>query len=312
MACPKCAAKLRVPSSGPSATVKPALPQRPTTPTTAAPSELLKIRCPCGQVLSAKKSAAGQTIACPKCAAKLRVPGAAPQPVSNGSAAAPLAKPLDFDPFTDSDFQTANPLAPASRHAGPVNPYASSSPHSLGAHTGGGQSDAIRRENLSHEASVRSIGLLYLIGAVLMMFVGLVGVIMGIVTLTRGGDAATAGVIAIVVSIVYSAMGGLNWFIGSGLRNLQNWARITAGIFAIPGLLGIPVGTLISAYFLYILLSKKGEFVCSEHYRRVVASTPHIKYKTSIVIWIFVGCLVLLITAGVVAAILAGGQPRNP
>ena len=66
------------------------------------------------------------------------------------------------------------------------------------------------------------------------------------------------------------------------------------------GLLGFPIGTLISAYFLYLLVSEKGKVVFSDEYKEVIRKTPHIRYKTSIVVWIFLGLLLLLIGLGLV------------
>jgi hypothetical protein len=40
--------------------------------------------------------------------------------------------------------------------------------------------------------------------------------------------------------------------------------------------------------------------VLSEQYQQVIAQTEHIKYKTSIVVWIFLGLIVALIIAAVV------------
>jgi len=72
----------------------------------------------------------------------------------------------------------------------------------------------------------------------------------------------------------------------------------------IPGLLGFPIGTLISVYILYLLFSQKGADVCSPQYQAVIAATPHIRYRTSKIV---IGLLVLvavLVAIGVAAAIL--------
>jgi hypothetical protein len=54
-------------------------------------------------------------------------------------------------------------------------------------------------------------------------------------------------------------------------------------------------------YILYLLFSKKGATVFSEEYQRVIAATPEIKYRTSIVIWILLALLLLLIGVGLLA-----------
>jgi hypothetical protein len=57
----------------------------------------------------------------------------------------------------------------------------------------------------------------------------------------------------------------------------------------------VPIGTLINAYILYLVFSRKGRTILSEDYQQVIAATPHIKYKTSIIVWIFLGLLVALL-----------------
>ena len=70
---------------------------------------------------------------------------------------------------------------------------------------------------------------------------------------------------------------------------------LIGGVFSAIGLLGFPIGTLISAYFLYLLLSEKGSYVFSDAYKQVIAQTPHMRYKTSILTWIVVILLVTLV-----------------
>jgi hypothetical protein len=76
------------------------------------------------------------------------------------------------------------------------------------------------------------------------------------------------------------------------------------------GLLGFPIGTLISAYFLYLLSSQKGVYIFSPEYARVIAATPHIKYKTSIIGWILLGILVFFIGLGIIGLMVSviGGR----
>ncbi len=162
--------------------------------------------------------------------------------------------------------------------------------------------EAYRRKYLSHEASVKSIGTLYMLGAIFLVPMGVL-MILGVVF-----DNEQAGMpdSMAVIGGFYLAIGLLQGFTAVGLRRLQNWARIVAVVLSVVGLIGIPVGTLISAYFLYLLLSAKGKIVFSEQYRSVVEQTPHVKYKTSIVVWILLGLLVLLIAFGFLAAFLGG------
>jgi hypothetical protein len=91
---------------------------------------------------------------------------------------------------------------------------------------------------------------------------------------------------------------GLAW-VAYGIRALKNWARITGIVLAALGLLNFPVGTLINAYILYLFVSKKGRMIFSPEYQDIIAATPEVKYRTSILVWIFLGILVLLFAAAI-------------
>jgi len=162
----------------------------------------------------------------------------------------------------------------------------------------GSQAEAIRREHIKHEASVRSIGALYFISGAVLLVAGVGAVLSG------GLGESAFGVPAAAVLIIYAAFGVLSIAVGRGIRALEPWARTTCIVLSFVGLIGIPIGTLVSGYILYLLLSAKGKRLFEPDYPAIIAATPHIKYRTSVVVWIFVGLLVLLILAIVVAAIL--------
>jgi hypothetical protein len=94
----------------------------------------------------------------------------------------------------------------------------------------------------------------------------------------------------------------LCFWLAGGLRQLRPWAKTTATVLAAIGLLLFPVGTIINAYVLYLLLSTKGSMVFSERYQEVIVVTPHIRYKTSPVIYALLGLVILGIVAVVLAA----------
>ena len=110
---------------------------------------------------------------------------------------------------------------------------------------------------------------------------------------------ATTGIFMLVFSVFVLALSVGQIFAAVGLRTLASWAKIPASIIAGFGLLGVPVGTLISAYVLYLIWSEKGKMVFSPEYKDVIRQTPHIKYKTSIIVWIFLGLLVTVILFGI-------------
>lgn len=149
------------------------------------------------------------------------------------------------------------------------------------------EAERIRREHIKHEASLKSIGALHYLG-------GLCCLLFGVVMFKE----KTA------VSLLLLGLAVLELLLGKGVRQLKPWIRVPVGIFSSIGLLSIPVGTLINGYTLYLVFSKKGRTVLSPEYQDVIAATPQIKYKTSIVVWIFLGLLVLLIGVAILSSIL--------
>jgi hypothetical protein len=153
--------------------------------------------------------------------------------------------------------------------------------------------EVIRKEHLNHEASIKSIGSLYYLAAILLP--------LGALGFALDPKAESLGrwlvpVLLILLSAAYFQMG--RWF-----RALNPKAKMPATILAVIGLLGIPLGTLINGYILYLIHSQKGKMVFSDEYKTIIAETPDIKYKTSLLVWIFIGLLVLLILIGILAAV---------
>ena len=152
--------------------------------------------------------------------------------------------------------------------------------------------DQIRNQHIKHEASVKSVGLLYFLAATFLILVGLMSLT------TREG-------VNIGVGFFLLALGFAQIWVGIGLRKLKSWARIPTGILSGFGLLGFPLGTIINGYILYLIFSRKGKTVFSDDYQRVIEQTPHIKYKTSIVIWILLGLVVFLVGLALLVPLFA-------
>ena len=145
--------------------------------------------------------------------------------------------------------------------------------------------DLVRNEHIKHEASVKAIGFLYYLNGI--------GSFILCLSIVFGGrfGAANGFIFSAFLAVLALAL----FWVGTGLRKLKKWARIPTGIISGFGLLGFPVGTLINIYILYLIFSKKGGMVFSDEYKAIIEQTPHIKYRTSIVIWILLAVLVLLI-----------------
>ncbi|MBL9185121.1 MAG: hypothetical protein JNN17_23440 [Verrucomicrobiaceae bacterium] len=170
------------------------------------------------------------------------------------------------------------------------NPYAAPQSQILQSST---SDEAIRREHLNTEATIKSVGTLYSFGALLLPLVG-------VVAFVKGGDSKDAAQMAGGIFFVIVGIG--QGFIAFGLCRLKGWVRIPTVILSCIGLLGFPVGTLINAYILVKVCGKQGKFVMTEEYHRIIAATPHIKRKTSIVVIILL-VLLILILLGAIAAV---------
>ncbi len=174
-----------------------------------------------------------------------------------------------------------------------INPYAA--PKAVVADVGYSadpQAEAIRRAHINHEASIRSIGTLYYVAA-FATAVGALGAMLQLWTEQRN----LSGVATLVM---FGLLTPGFFLMGRALRRLQPGVRTPTVILAVVGLLGVPIGTLINAYILYLVLSKKGKFILSPEYAAIVEATPQIKYRTSFLVWGILG----LIAAVMVLAIL--------
>ncbi len=166
---------------------------------------------------------------------------------------------------------------------------------------------AIRQQHLSHEASVQSVGSLYLLGSSIVVIAGGVMIYLAISNYGAIPNQIHSRSTGILEPLFIMGLGVGQGFIAFGLRNLKSWGRIPAALFAGIGLLAFPIGTLINGYILYLLLSAKGRMVFSAEYREIIQQTPEIKYRTSKILLFFAFLLVGLIVFGV-AALLVGGR----
>lgn len=154
------------------------------------------------------------------------------------------------------------------------------------------EAEAIRRAHIAHEASIKAVGFLYYLGGVLVM-VAAAGSLLG----------ASFGPSTAAVAVLLAALGIGQLAAGWGVRALRPWGRVVGCVLSAIGLLGFPIGTLINGYILYLFLSKKGRTIFATPYQDVVAATPHVKYRTSVLVWIFLALLVGLMLFGLLAAV---------
>ena len=157
---------------------------------------------------------------------------------------------------------------------------------------------ALREKHLAHEASIRSAGMLYYFGGVLTIGSGAAG----LATLAHTADA-----VAIGMGIGFMLLGIAALAVGFWLRRLNRKARIGAGILSTLGLLAFPVGTLVNAYILYLLFAPKGRTVFSNEYAHARELTPHLRYRTPMLVLALVAILLLAIV--LVLVLEGGGMP---
>lgn len=174
----------------------------------------------------------------------------------------------------------SNPYAP---------PQSSITPPSL---PSGGDDEAIRKKHLNQEATIKSVGTLYYLG-----FFALCGA-----AFASFNGLIEKEVNPWVMGSIYGVLGILQFLVAYGLRRLKPWSRWPAVAFSCLGLLAFPVGTLINGVILANLLGAKGKLVFSDDYKRITAATPHIKYKSSILV-ILLAVILLLVLIAIIAAI---------
>lgn len=152
--------------------------------------------------------------------------------------------------------------------------------------------EELRQAHIKHEASVKSVGLLYYLGGCALTLVGVVDVILG---LSDKGKP-----FYVVIGVIFLILAVLEFVGGAGLRRLRPWSRVIVGIVSGIGLFGFPIGTIINAYVLYLVFSKKGAMLFTAEYHAAIAQTPHIRYRTSPVVWGLLIFIILLIVGIIV------------
>jgi hypothetical protein len=185
----------------------------------------------------------------------------------------------------------------------PANPYAPPAAHVADVAAPTSAEEEIRREHLKHEASIRSVGLLYILSSAVMVIAGFALLYLGSLP---GEPAPLPDGLAVVMAVIYLGLGVFSFIVGRAVRQFRSWARIAVIVLSALGLFGFPVGTIVHGYILWLMLSAKGRSIFEPDYPAIVAATPHIKYRTPIVVWIVLGILFLAMLAAVMVAATKG------
>jgi len=127
----------------------------------------------------------------------------------------------------------------------------------------------IRKAHISVEESVKAMGGLYIITGIIIVIVAIS------VAFTMRDK--TVSMIAVVAISIIVAVGC--FITGRDMGRFILWTRIPTLVITTPVLLLFPVGTLIGAYVLYLIIGKKGRFVFTKAYQEIIAATPDVKYS---------------------------------
>lgn len=187
------------------------------------------------------------------------------------------------------------------------------------------EAEAIRRHHIAHEASIKALGGLNYIGAVGCGIGGVATVVLAFAP--RVGDQQMGRGAAVGFGALLMLLAVLYGFLGRGLRRLRPWGRwlivtlIGLGFLAnfvklsldasgdlAANLGGMFCSSLIPTYVLFLMLSKKGQVVFSPAYKSVVARTPHVKMKMSIIVKVLGGLLLFvlgLMAIGVIFSLMS-------
>ncbi len=184
-----------------------------------------------------------------------------------------------------------------------LGPSIPAAPLPVSAEQGNASAEGTRKKYLSNEANVRSVGILYYIGAGTCLLQGAFYLCALLILLISkpppppGHHAPSALVLlmALPLPIFFLALGSFLVWLAIQFRCLNRNAIIPGSVVASIGLIAIPIGTLINGYILYLIHCEKGKIVFSERYQNVIAATPHIQCKVSIIVKIAFGLLVAFI-----------------
>ncbi len=148
----------------------------------------------------------------------------------------------------------------------------------------GNSPETIRYRCLKHETHLKQLGrlnqflgLFFALGAVIALFTPM------------GKDFSSVG-LALILSVPAAAY--LIW--GGMLARLDSRIRLPLTLLALVELLGFPLGTIKGLFLLYLLHSPEGKYLFTPEYKSVMAATPQIKYRTSKVLLVVLGILVVV------------------
>lgn len=190
-------------------------------------------------------------------------------------------------------------------------------------------SELIRREHLSREHSIRTLGrVAYLAAGFASFFTIVIGLTAsGAIEMppnqNNGMDPALQKVFIAAAALVYLVGALIFSGLGYGLTHLQTWARWTTVVLATLALVYIAFMSLVISYMaspalgvvvgvigggllgliIVLLATGKSGMVFSGEYREIIRKTPHICQRTSLIVKILLVILAAFLSLGVLSSI---------
>jgi hypothetical protein len=177
----------------------------------------------------------------------------------------------------------------------PLNPYASPESKIMIAEqnpSSFSEAEQIRHRFFKHERAIKSISLIFTLGY---LFLGVLLLVLMIDAIKLSNPSFTIMIVIIFLPFII-----LYYWIARGLRKLNPSVRIPATLFSLPGIFIFPLGTVLTAYILYLIHCEKGNYIFSPEYRHVIMETPHIQIRTSFIVWILIIFLLLLFICAII------------
>jgi hypothetical protein len=181
----------------------------------------------------------------------------------------------------------------------------------------------VRRQHLSHESSIKSVGLLAYLVAIFGVFFAVAGLLAGAGVLKGnapppGTDPELTRLTMWIGAAVWAVAGFVGVGLGFGFRRLQVWARWTGmvlvvlsmlytllvGLFLalfignvtiVPVLAVLLIADLIQGYIFFLLVVPKSGMVFSTEYHLIIQKTPEIACRSSLLVKISFGLVVAFI-----------------
>ena len=189
--------------------------------------------------------------------------------------------------------------------------------------------ELIRRHHLSHESSIKAVGLLCYLVAIFGVFAVVGGSLAAIGAKLQPPPGASAELMQIMIWVgvaVWATIAVVGFALGYGLRGLQAWARWLGIVFTAIALMGslfsglvwmviLPMSAIlpllvalgfavaIQVYVFYLLVAPKANMVFSGEYHLVTLKTPEIRSRTSLIVKIGIGLVVALLVLGLIGMI---------